>query len=875
MTCRETPAGSAFTSFARITAAYTGEPRLVSDAQCLSLLHGGQREYEMLTEQGRYTGVSEQNVEEVYRRTVRDQAAAVATSNDLTEARRESILERLDRALAGGVPLDRDGRPNLALVYSLQHINRSTRHQHRRNYNLLRQHTRRTGIPFDDVVSAFNEHQANAPSRGNGADFPADVVEAVGHRYGTQERSARHAAMRLEEEARALELARVASRPPAVTREVVTGNARYTGIDGLEVHSFGYNSTSRRLEVELSDGSVHAYAVPYWRERDVRQACGISQISEMSAEFGTFWANEIRGNSDFTYSDKHAQRLEGAAARCRACGQFVQATGNAQHGCPPPAERTMLGGDHRRSSQRVSMPVLGDDGEPTGEMTDLRVQLPLVREMRAAANTEEGVAFYVDSPVTGPSVSGADNTLNRGVALARRNENGELNIDISDVQCYCQSADMNYQFTGTAPCPHRRALEEAIRDRIDPPARRPMTEEERERRAAERQAAYEAAAADDWTRQEETLAEARKTWQESETLYSDDPAAFLEDWRAAENQAAKNGSDFTPVSYQRENALKGLGTRESGDGFGAEIEFTFPPDVNQYQALQAIGKDLYEAGITSSERQRGYGASKRDGYRDTHTDPETGKGTWSFEQDSTVSGEIVTPVMFDEPETWEKLEKACTILKSHGAIASTKAGMHVHVGTGSYGGNVGKYTELARMVSQHEDVLYRAGANPQRGKHRGYTWSAPHNRAVPPEGFSTVTAGWASEGTSATMWQGGRYKTLNFAGVKGEQSDHPEFRLFDSSLDPGTMQVQIKTALGMAAAASRVENAGGTERNPEPVGSHKKRRGRSRRRLSDSELLEDTATMRSFVDTIFHDPEDKKQFLEVFSRNKWAPAPRR
>jgi len=877
MTCRETPAGSALTSMARILQAGPGMERLVSDAHCLSILHEERRAYDEAVERGGWVSVTPENAATRYQEVLRRSRDHAESSRDLSAARRASIISRIDQAIANGVPQTPDGNPDCGLVSALDRIHERTRLSNDSLNRTLFQYQRRSGLPLGDVMRTFRDNQANAPRRGDArGDFPSDVEAAASRELSTQERGARYAMMRMEEETRSMELARVAARPDAIERTPVTRAARYTGIDGVEIESYGYNQHNQRLEVELSDGNVYAYHIPYHKRRYVESLLR-ENGDGAPIELGTIWAETFRGNDTYTYPSHHAQQLGGAASRCSACGQFASSTGGRQHACPPSENNTLLARGYRprTSSQAVSIPERDRNGEETGEMADYRLQLPLVRDLRDAAQSEDGATLRIDTTVNDSSRYGARRV--DGIATANLADDGTLTVDISDVRCWCQGRHMTseLQHAGTAPCPHRDAVEAAIRRRIVPPARQPLSEEERERRAAARQAAYEAAAASDWTRNEEGLAEARRTWQTADTQYSTDPEAFLQDWRDAEARAAKNGSDFTPVSYQRENALSGLGRREDGNGFGTEIEFTFPPGVDKAAALRQIGTELYEAGITNTERQRHYGASKQDGYRDTHTHPDTGRGTWSFERDCTVDGEIVTPVMYDEPETWDKLEKVCTILKRNGAVPSKKAGMHVHVGTKNYDGDVKKYTELARMVTQHQDVLYRAAADPQRGRHRGMQWAAAHTRAVPPEGFTTVSSGWTSEGTSASMWQGGRYQALNFAAVSGGASDHPEFRLFDSSLDPGTMQVQIKTAMGITAAAARNAESGGTTRSTEEVGSHHQRRGGSRRRLTDEELLQDTATMRSFVDTVFRDQDDKKQFLEVFSQNKWTTPDRR
>jgi hypothetical protein len=331
-----------------------------------------------------------------------------------------------------------------------------------------------------------------------------------------------------------------------------------------------------------------------------------------------------------------------------------------------------------------------------------------------------------------------------------------------------------------------------------------------------------------------------------------------------------------------------MAQRGSGQAFGMEIEYEFPPSMGSTEraaAQAAIGRELYAANLTYSDRQQGYAASKQRGFRDTQVD-ENGKGNWSWERDGSVNGgEIVSPGLYDEPETWNNLSKVVEILRTHGAVPSKKAGAHVHVGTGMYNGDAAKYTELARLMTQHEDVIMRLASDPERGTHRGGSYANPMN-TVPADGFSDVGR--------LKNWQGGRYRVLNFAGVntpvtttvtdaRGRSTqvqdstylrDHPEFRIFDSTLDAAAMQAQVKLSVAMTHAAARIAGDAPTQRTKEELGSHARRakaRG-SRRRMTSDELKDDTATFRSLLDTLFTREQDKAQMTALFANTKWNKA---
>jgi hypothetical protein len=196
-------------------------------------------------------------------------------------------------------------------------------------------------------------------------------------------------------------------------------------------------------------------------------------------------------------------------------------------------------------------------------------------------------------------------------------------------------------------------VRDAIQERLTPPARVraavARTPEERAAALAEAQRQAEEAAATDWTRREETLAEARRTWRsDAEVLYSEDLTGFIASYEhAIASRFANNG--VARIPYMRDNALDGMAARGSGQAFGMEIEYEFPSSMNYQErdrANREIGQELYAAGLAGSPAQQGYGSSKRRGFRDTHIDPGDGKSNWSWERDGSVSGgELVTPAM--------------------------------------------------------------------------------------------------------------------------------------------------------------------------------------------------------------------------------------
>jgi len=353
--------------------------------------------------------------------------------------------------------------------------------------------------------------------------------------------------------------------------------------------------------------------------------------------------------------------------------------------------------------------------------------------------------------------------------------------------------------------------------------------------------------------------------------FSEEAQATTEALAAAQPPVVKYGEDMTafqiaydgaklrkergepPVPFITENATGGLGARGSGRGFGVEIEFDMSHlgGSEASAARQRIGQELHAAGLTTTPRQEGYHSS-------------TDYTRWRFEQDCTVDGEIISPIMYDTPEDWEKLQKVCEIVQRNGGKATTRTGGHVHVACGNYDHTPKNHNNLLKLVKKNEDLVYRLSANPARGKHRGTRWCSPNQ--LPARDFTSVD--------SVRQTYNSHGLGVNFQAVQGSASDHVEFRMYDGSLDPAVIQSQIKLSLGMTEAAFRASDGEVQAANPETLGKHKRdnQAQHGRRRITGEAWEADTASFREFTDTLFSREEDKAQMAALFAVTKWQTA---
>jgi hypothetical protein len=272
--------------------------------------------------------------------------------------------------------------------------------------------------------------------------------------------------------------------------------------------------------------------------------------------------------------------------------------------------------------------------------------------------------------------------------------------------------------------------------------------------------------------------------------------------------------------------------------FGVEIEFD-GADPN------AVARALYDAGLCGSPNQQGYHSG---GHQ---------PGMWTVERDVTVSGEIVSPVLTDTPQSWEQLQRVCEILRQHGARVSARTGGHVHVGCDSANldHDVERFRRIASVCSWAEDLMYRLAAGTGRGgrRHRGagngYRWCGPM-RSGQFEDVASLSDLTYRVGASHNVG-------LNYGNILGTRRTI-EYRYFDSSLDPVRLQNNIRLACWLTKRAAELPNSA-IPQDRVPLGSHA-----SGQSSDSSEHL-----LRRFADLVFVRPQDKLRLYAQYQRSAW------
>ncbi|MFI6737114.1 NUDIX domain-containing protein [Nonomuraea sp. NPDC050451] len=353
----------------------------------------------------------------------------------------------------------------------------------------------------------------------------------------------------------------------------------------------------------------------------------------------------------------------------------------------------------------------------------------------------------------------------------------------------------------------------------------------------------------------EARSRAWQRWPERpEVSFTRDFAAYRRAYDQAVQRAVRGE---TVIPYMLENATASLAARDGGRGFGVEIEFVLPKH-NVRQALRAIARALHKAGLTGDAEVHGYHTMQGQGY---HSGKNGGRGLWRLEQDNTVDGELVSPILYDEPAAWENLHTAIQIIRAHGGTAGASTGGHVHVSTHDYDHIVENYTSVRNYTEYHTDTLFRLGHNPERESHRGLAQCRPNE--VPAAGYQSIA--------QVRNSHSDRKSAVNMQSMKGTAKDHIELRLWDGSLDAAVIQSQVKVSLATVETAFRTAMLGDLPNL-----------GRIDRLGTHAELLKldpgldlterGTLSFRVLMDELFWRAADKEQLTALFAATRWVPA---
>ncbi|MGC4856020.1 toxin glutamine deamidase domain-containing protein [Micromonospora sp. DT4] len=250
-------------------------------------------------------------------------------------------------------------------------------------------------------------------------------------------------------------------------------------------------------------------------------------------------------------------------------------------------------------------------------------------------------------------------------------------------------------------------------------------------------------------------------------------------------------------------------TGESTRPFGLELEFNFDPSLPEEEHELLRGRmlnELRELGLTQQFVIRDAHSARQAGYNSR-------RSGWTFENDASVAGEVVSPILpyrqasgEERTQVWRDVALVLAVIRRHGGRTSKDAGGHVHLGVGDYQRDVATMQRMIDLFRDNQDILYRLASVPGQRLHRGTLYAAP----IAPPAASGQQREWPDFDLRRDGGIDNRDTALNreplldayWAG-RPAKDDHLEIRIFDADLSLGG--VQLRTELSRALADKATE----------------------------------------------------------------------
>jgi hypothetical protein len=767
----------------------------------------------------------------------------VANHPELSTKRKSSVIRRFKDAQ---VAMSSDNAHPVhisgPMFYALQRFQGRAVQARQDFNNYLDQTARELGMTRNEAEVLFTEYQQEAIQGGTTKTADAAWVrnfqaQSMGDSELPADRTSLYAYAELEKRRATLKVLQPIMR--SVTLEQVVDSS---------IAKIGYNPDFGYMEIEFKTrpGRQYSYQISQKEYETFRES------PNLEAHYQT----QIRGNPNFMFTSQEEWEAAKYRRKCATCGRFYAASCTCPvRGSDEEKTRTIrlaragiMGSTEELEGEVHIMPVPArwrryDNTEGGSENTvksvsisDLKNQAKIIPE----SSTAQRLIF---APLTGTSVETTGEFHQTGGIHVEYLGHGRGYFvaavtgpqDKIDRQLKCDCSE----YTSAYTCKHVRALVADMSNRLNlPNVKRPEVDI-RDARIGGQDLVLESYAG-------------QVAWGEPESRWEDDSNLFSQVYLDAQTRF-KNG--LPAGEYRYENVTGGMGDELNGRAAGIELEFDLPEGMSEEQkqkAIHAIGKALYTQGLIKSTVLMEKDEAIAGGYSDTH------KGGWLFVRDDTCAGEIVSPLMKDTRETWTVVETVLNIVKKYGASASVNTGFHVHVSTADYETSI-PIDRLINNYNSNEDIIMRLAANPKTGKHRGIGHCA--RNITPSLGTKPVA--------EARLYQiedpvsgDQRNAAINMLGIRGETSDHIEYRAFDGTLDAFTIQNQILLSLALTQDAMR-DTQTLESLNSGLKGTHASER--------DDKYLsnESSKQVRAFLDRLFWRDQDKESITAAFAVGKW------
>ena len=317
-------------------------------------------------------------------------------------------------------------------------------------------------------------------------------------------------------------------------------------------------------------------------------------------------------------------------------------------------------------------------------------------------------------------------------------------------------------------------------------------------------------------------AEVLAWWSECTRCYPNDFDAFQPLTRLSPETFQKWLAASENVRYDYHCVLNG-----SPLTFGIEVEFI--------GNLKEVARTFHAAGLAISPEIQVHNAVRG----------------WNVKEDTSVpdGGEVVSPVLRDQPVHWQQVRRALAILQQLGCTVDNTCGMHVHLGAFRLENRSDRFRRLWQINAALEDILYRLAAPDGNRVHRGVDWTQPLSKK-----------GYVKLGTVADFQsQATHVDALNFEHV-GTARNTVEFRYPNSTLNHIVVQVLICLFAGIMEAACDDTLTPDNLPSATPYGTH-----------VDGNVVDlHDSTVRRMADLLFpRNSRSKLRLLWLYRRTRW------
>lgn len=297
--------------------------------------------------------------------------------------------------------------------------------------------------------------------------------------------------------------------------------------------------------------------------------------------------------------------------------------------------------------------------------------------------------------------------------------------------------------------------------------------------------------------------------------------------------------------------------------FGIELEYENGAEGTLTE--ENFGEPLCEQGLLRWSDQQDYHADSQETQR------------WRWESDASVSGgEVITPVLRDNRDSWNTLAEVVERMRDNGAQVSARVGGHIHIDSSEIGDDA-EWARFAKIITYFEDELVRLAVNPWRRRtaRDGRSLRTWHRNVRRPmqETFNRADLTTRDGVVRALSSRAYPFSTSSVSSTTG--NGHIEFRLWDGSLRMPLIQMQTKITAAVIAAAMRPEtddflNAA----TPHPLGWHRAQPWRAESPgagVRGEDWKNDTAGIKMLADILFPTSiADKEALVSLFALNPWG-----